>query len=402
VTWTERTPGTTSYLRAIAYGDGTFVAIGDTVLTSPDGVTWTDRSSSKTDADLTAIACGEGTFVAVGGGGAVLTSPDGVTWTERSSGTDDYLTAIAYGDGTFVAIGRWGGTILISTDGVTWTDRTPGPFVPPADLTAIAYGSGTFVAVESIGGACRVFTSPDGVTWTSTQISEGTCDLTAIAYGDGTFVAVGETGRILTSPDGVTWTDRPSWMYAESPAIAYGNGTFVVVGAGSWYHGTVLTSRDGVTWTQRFPGTTEGLTGIAYGNGTFVAVGWDGTIIQSDPLLPVLIIGIDVKPGSDRNSINPKSKGKIRVAIFSTEEFDAPSQVDQDSLTFGATGDEDSLAFCNRPKDIDGDGLKDLICRFYTELSGFQCGDTEGTLRGLTKGGTPIEGKDSVRIRPCK
>jgi hypothetical protein len=113
-------------------------------------------------------------------------------------------------------------------------------------------------------------------------------------------------------------------------------------------------------------------------------------------------VAIDIKPGSDRNSINSKSKGKIRVAIFSTEEFDAPSQVDQDSLTFGATGDEDSLAFCNRPKDIDGDGLKDLVCHFYTELSEFQCRDTEGTLRGVTKGGTPIEGKDSVRIRPCK
>ena len=59
-------------------------------------------------------------------------------------------------------------------------------------------------------------------------------------------------------------------------------------------------------------------------------------------------IDIDIKPGSHHNTINPKSKGKIPVAILSTEDFDAPSKVDRDSLTFGSTGEEDSLAFCNR------------------------------------------------------
>jgi len=112
---------------------------------------------------------------------------------------------------------------------------------------------------------------------------------------------------------------------------------------------------------------------------------------------------IDIKPGSDPNSINPKSNGKIPVAILSSEKFYAPEMVDKDSLTFGPTGDEDSLAFCNhRGEDINGDGLEDLICHFYTEDTGFLCGDTEGVLKGITMDGTPIEGKDSVRIVPCK
>jgi len=114
-------------------------------------------------------------------------------------------------------------------------------------------------------------------------------------------------------------------------------------------------------------------------------------------------IDIDIKPGTENNSINPKSRGKIPVAILSTEDFDAPSQVDQYSLTFGRTGDEVSLAFCNpKGEDINGDGLKDLVCHFRTEDTGLECGDTEGVLKGLTMDGTPVEGKDSVRIVPCK
>jgi len=114
-------------------------------------------------------------------------------------------------------------------------------------------------------------------------------------------------------------------------------------------------------------------------------------------------VDIDIKPGSNINPINRKSKGKIPVAILSTSDFDARKMVDRTSLTFGATGDEDSLAFCTpRRVDINGDHLKGLICHFYTKKTGFQCGDTEGILKGQLLDGTPIEGSDLVRIVPCK
>jgi hypothetical protein len=120
--------------------------------------------------------------------------------------------------------------------------------------------------------------------------------------------------------------------------------------------------------------------------------------------LPTTIqLQIDIKPGSLLNNVNPKSNGKIPIAILSTDDFDAPSQVDLNSLTFGETGDEQSLAFCNhKGEDINGDQLKDLICHFYTQDTGFQCGDTEGVLKGMTMDGTPIEGSDFVKIVPCK
>jgi hypothetical protein len=121
------------------------------------------------------------------------------------------------------------------------------------------------------------------------------------------------------------------------------------------------------------------------------------------PPPPVIQVEIDIKPGSDPNSINPKSKGKIPVAILSTADFDAPSGIDWDSLTFGQTGDEDSLAFCSpSPEDVDGDGLYDLVCHFFTQRAGFECGGESGYLKGQTVDGVSIEGSDSVRIVPCK
>ncbi len=114
---------------------------------------------------------------------------------------------------------------------------------------------------------------------------------------------------------------------------------------------------------------------------------------------PVLSISIDIKPHTSENIINIKSKGKIRVAILSSVTFDAPNEVNKNSLRFGRTGAEASLARCNKhPQDVNGDGLLDLVCHFYTSLTGFQVGDTVGFLKGLTVEGVLIEGSDTVRI----
>ena len=118
---------------------------------------------------------------------------------------------------------------------------------------------------------------------------------------------------------------------------------------------------------------------------------------------PVVEVTIDIKPGSFPNSINHKSKGKIPVAILSTADFDAPGDVDWDSLAFGPIGDEKSLAFCSpSPEDVDDDGLYDLVCHFFTQSAGFECGNEVGYLKGQTVDGVSIEGSDSVRVVPCK
>jgi hypothetical protein len=190
-TWTLRNLG--NLLEGVTYGNGLFVAVGDggAILTSPDGVTWTPRTSG-TDNSLYGVAHGNGLFVAVGGDGAILTSPDGVSWTARASGTRNLLYGVAYGNGLFVAVGDRG-AILTSPDGVTWTQRTSGT---SNGLSSVTYGNGTFVAVGWDGA---ILTSPDGANWTPRTSGTGN-PLDGVTYGNGLFVAVGDWGTILTSP----------------------------------------------------------------------------------------------------------------------------------------------------------------------------------------------------------
>jgi len=110
-------------------------------------------------------------------------------------------------------------------------------------------------------------------------------------------------------------------------------------------------------------------------------------------------VDIDIKPGSSPNSINTGNQGTIPVAIFSTSTFSAPNDVDVNTLRFGYTGFETSLALCNvNGEDVDGDGVLDLVCHFNTVQTDFQKGDTLGYLTGTTTAGFPLFGVDSVRI----
>jgi len=212
-----------------------------------------------------------------------------------------------------------------------------------------------------------------------------------------------------------TWTIKAPMPTARVAARAAAiNGRLYVVGGENVYGipWATLEVYDPATntWTSLAPmPTARGWAAAAAINGIFyVAGGWSGwrsldtletfTPVTAAPPIPV---EIDIKPGSYPNSINPKSKGNIPVAILSSSTFDAPSQVDKTSLTFGRTGDEESLAFCNPSgEDVNGDGLLDLVCHFETEKTGFQHGDTQGVLKGKTMDGTPIKGTDYVKIVP--
>lgn len=121
-----------------------------------------------------------------------------------------------------------------------------------------------------------------------------------------------------------------------------------------------------------------------------------GDIVIASPAIP-----IDIKPGSFPNSINPRNRGKTPVAILSTPTFNAPATIDPTSPTFGRTGNEQSLAFCNSsPQDVNGDGIPDMVCHFNTEDTGFLPADTIGTLKAQKFNNQEVIGTDSVRILP--
>lgn len=114
--------------------------------------------------------------------------------------------------------------------------------------------------------------------------------------------------------------------------------------------------------------------------------------------IPVIQVSMDIKPGIDPNSINPRSRGKIPVAILTGGSFDATS-VDETTVLFGATGTEAAPAH-SALEDVDGD--TDKILHFNTQDTGIACGDTSASLTGETFGGLTIEGSDSIKTVGCK
>jgi hypothetical protein len=111
-------------------------------------------------------------------------------------------------------------------------------------------------------------------------------------------------------------------------------------------------------------------------------------------------VAIDIKPGEFPNSINPKSKGVIPVAILTTAAFDATT-VDPTTVLFGATGTE-SAPVHSALQDVDGNGGSDLLLHFKTQATGIRCGDTSASLTGETFSKQAIEGTDSIKTVGCK
>ncbi len=127
-------------------------------------------------------------------------------------------------------------------------------------------------------------------------------------------------------------------------------------------------------------------------------------------------VAIDIRPHSKKNVLRMHyNRRKISVAILSDADFDAPAVIDRTSLTFGRTGDEESLHWRGRrgrsgkqrkprchARDVNRDGQKDLVCRFKLHEAGFQEGDTEGFLKGYTVAGHALTGSDAVTIKVKK
>ncbi|MFC2084083.1 hypothetical protein ACFLS9_03420 [Bacteroidota bacterium] len=105
---------------------------------------------------------------------------------------------------------------------------------------------------------------------------------------------------------------------------------------------------------------------------------------------------IDIKPGSDPNSINLKKKGLIPVAILTVNGFNATT-VDPLSVKFGP-GETTEVHGKGHIEDVDDDGDMDLLLHFHTQKCGLSKDNNSACIKGLTFDGTTINGCDAVRI----
>jgi hypothetical protein len=119
----------------------------------------------------------------------------------------------------------------------------------------------------------------------------------------------------------------------------------------------------------------------------------DLTGVCLSPALPVIEVAIEIKP----ESINPRSRGVIKVVILSDSSFDA-TEIDPATVRFGAGGAPvERFSF----EDVDSDGDLDLVLKIGTEQTGIRCGDSSVSLEGETFGGRRIAGEEPIRTVGC-
>ena len=126
----------------------------------------------------------------------------------------------------------------------------------------------------------------------------------------------------------------------------------------------------------------------------------DYSLSVSGLSMPSIEISIDVKPRRHNVArINLRKKRKVKVAILGEAGFDV-ADIDQSSLTFGAYGDEKTLRKCKRRlKDVNRDGVPDLVCKFRLRDTGFEADSTKAVLKGRTKGGKQFYGSDDISVK---
>lgn len=187
--WTVSTPPTVHLWLDVTWSPelGLFCAvaadtgatINNTIMTSPDGVNWTNQTVPVgNNGNVKSITWSPelGLFCAVGANGTkIMTSPDGVNWTARSTTSTASFLDITWSPelGLFCAVGSSiiDDSIITSPDGTNWTIRTFSPVATSHSPVAISWSPelGLFCAsctnALALYNRTSILISTDGINW---------------------------------------------------------------------------------------------------------------------------------------------------------------------------------------------------------------------------------------------
>lgn len=255
--WTSRSSYFT-IAHHVAFGNNLWVASGHgnfkKIITSPDGTTWTPRDISGSTAQY-GILYRNNIWVAIGDG--ISTSPDGINWSSRVPNMT-FQTSIAYGkDGSgnniFVVCGQTGNSVVTSSDGITWTGRSN---AFQNNTFSVVYANNKWVVFGYSNASQGFITSTDGYNWsnfTSLSLSftmiSSLSNISSQTYTKPTFVAVGQGGNtIVGSTNGLSWSSGPyqTPFTTAGYGVAWNGSQWVAVGSGG---NTIAYSANGLQWT---------------------------------------------------------------------------------------------------------------------------------------------------------
>ncbi len=350
---------------------------GSTGEVTVDGAssTWTSNSFRVGfEGDATLSVTGGGAvlddhgYIGVGRGSTGEATVDGAgsTWTNTNelyvgsegSGTLNITNGGVVSDDDGY-IGRWyysSSTALVTVDGAgsTWANS--------GDLYVSYYGSGrlniTNGGLVSVGGLMKLDVDRDGDGFVN-MASGGMLAL----YGDADD-SLADFMELVSGTDAIRYWDDSFSDWADITGATYGEDYWL----------SYMTEDDLAGYTMLTVGVVPA---------------------------PLLTIDIDIRPGSDANPVNLKSKGVLPVTIFGDDDLDV-SEIDLATLALdgatptakGNSGNVGSLL------DVDGDSILDLILHFSMDELSILPGTDELVLTGMLADGTELEGSDSIRIVP--
>ena len=196
--WNATEPVVTSRLNSVATNNSSSVAVGDgaVILLNEGSAEWTQQDPAGVTVNLTSVLYAQGQFTAVGETGTILTSPDGITWTAQVSGTSENLLSVGYGNftagGYWAAVGESGGIFVSVDNGLSWSSKNSGT---PEALRTVSFGQQNFL---SAGTGGTVLSSNNSSEWFSRPIGTDYA-LNDSAFFNGVFTLVGDFQTIVTS-----------------------------------------------------------------------------------------------------------------------------------------------------------------------------------------------------------
>lgn len=282
--------GASILVKSLLWDGNRFIAAGGSsgLLTSTDGISWTQQIEGKKGLILNSIAWDEAsTYIATGDRGSIVISTNGIDWLASTmTGVTASILDTIWTGSQFAAVGTQG-TILSSTDGTpaNWTvyaHNTPG--TAPL-LESIAYnGSNQFTVAgnETLIYNNSLGTAMDDPSWLTP--SSPLQNLHSITWDGSRYLVTGDNGTLLESNDGAGWSPVPTFPVIGNIIFdtAYNGTEYISVGD----TGLILSSPTNMaTWTDENPiqALTSATINTVEANGsTFIATDAAGKILQRD------------------------------------------------------------------------------------------------------------------------
>lgn len=295
-----------------------------------------DVGFSSSDINAVKWLAGLNVFLAVGAGGKISTSPDGVTWTPRTSGVATELKGFIYnGTNQLIAFGA-SSVVLTSANATTWAAATWTGGTPTTTWMVGSFTAGSWY----LGGTLGIGAAGFGTSVQQFTINFSTETVRAIQATDDGFGIVfgGDNGKIsyATIFDSSATAATSQFGTDAILGLAFGQNKFVAVGT----NGKISTGdASGVSWTARTSGTgaylnacTYSTTEDAWAYGCDGATGYslDGTtwIVNGQGAMG----GLNVNPGcmlsADKLTITGADNGVLTTARFWHAQRNATFNID--------------------------------------------------------------------------